>query len=156
LGDLKCSPTDAKTPGLCDDAAVIFADGTLALIMLALWIFCIIDVITTSESDMRNLPKMTWLFIVLILPDIGSIVWLVAGRNWQGRPGSYRSATAARAYPEYDKPGRAVPTNPDDDDAFLKQVRERAEAQRREYDERRRAELKAEEDRLRKRPDGEG
>jgi hypothetical protein len=132
---------------------VIFADGTLALIMLALWIFCIIDVITTSESNMRNLPKMAWLFIVLILPDIGSIAWLVAGRNWQGAGTSFRSATSARAYPEYDRPGRAVPANPDDDEAFLKQVRARAEAQRRDYDERRKRELQDEQDRLHKRPD---
>lgn len=132
---------------------VIFADGTLALVMLALWVFCIIDVITTPEPDVRNLPKMAWLFIVLILPDIGSIVWLVAGRNWQGRPTSYRSATAAAAYPEYDRPGRAVPADPHDDDAFLQQVRQRAEAQRREYQERRRRELQEEQDRLHKRPD---
>jgi hypothetical protein len=135
---------------------VIFADGTLALILLALWVFCLIDVITSAEADIRNLPKMAWLFIVLILPDIGSIAWLVAGRNWQGRTGSYRSNTvAAKAYPEYDRPGRAVPTNPDDDDAFLKQVRERAEAQRREYQERRKRELQEEQDRLRKRPETE-
>ena len=132
---------------------MIFADGTLALVMLALWIFCIIDVITTAETDMRNLPKMAWLFIVLILPDIGSIAWLIAGRNWQGRSVSYRSNTAARAYPEYDRPGRAVPANPDDDEAFLKQVRARAEAQRREYQERRKRELQEEQDRLHKRPD---
>ena len=133
--------------------AVIFADGTLALVMFALWVFCIIDVITTPESDVRNLPKLAWLFIVLILPDVGSIVWLVAGRNWQGRQTSYRSATAAATYPEYDRPGRAVPTDPDDDEAFLLQVRQRAEAQRREYQERRSRELQQEQDRLRKRPD---
>ncbi|HEY2297350.1 MAG TPA: PLD nuclease N-terminal domain-containing protein [Jatrophihabitans sp.] len=128
---------------------MIFADGTLALVMLALWIFCIIDVITTPVP--RNLPKLAWLFIVIILSDIGCIAWLVAGRNWQGRATSYRSNTAARAYPEYDRPGRAVPANPDDDEAFLRQVRERAEAQRREYQARRKRELQEEQDRLHKR-----
>ena len=132
---------------------MIFADGTLALVLLALWVFCLIDVITSSESEIRNLPKMAWLFIVLILPDIGSIAWLVAGRNWQGRSG-YRSAAPA-GYPEYDRPGRAVPADPDDDEAFLKQVRERAEAQRREYQQRRKRELQEEHDRLRKRPEPE-
>ncbi|MGN6454439.1 MAG: PLDc N-terminal domain-containing protein [Steroidobacteraceae bacterium] len=134
---------------------MIFADGTLALVMLGLWIFCIIDVITTP--DPRNLPKMAWLFIVIIIPDIGSIAWLVAGRNWGPNHVPYRSATVAgKAYPEYDRPGRAVPTNPDDDEAFLKQVRERAEAQRREYEARRKRELQEEQDRLRKRPESEG
>lgn len=131
---------------------MILADGTLALVMLALWIFCIIDVITTP--DPRNLPKMAWLAIVIILPDLGSIAWLVAGRNWGRRTAGYRSATVAGSgYPEYDRPGRAVPANPDDDEAFLKQVRERAEAQRREYQERRKRELQDEQDRLHKRPE---
>ena len=131
---------------------MIFADGTLALVMVGLWIFCIIDVITTP--DPRNLPKMAWLFIVIILPDIGSIAWLVAGHNWGPSVSTYRSATVAgTAYPEYDRPGRAVPANPDDDEVFLKQVRERADAQRREYQERRKRELQEEQDRLRKRPE---
>ena len=145
----------APGPYFCHHARVIFADGTLALVMLALWVFCIIDVITSPEADVRNLPKTAWLLIVLILPDVGSIVWLVAGRNWQARTGSFRSATPAAGYPEYDRPGRAVPANAEDDEAFLKQVRERAEAQRREYQERRRRELQEEQDRLHKRPEPE-
>jgi len=128
---------------------VIFADGTLGLVMLALWIFCIIDVITTDESQMRNLPKLAWLAIVLLLPDIGSIAWLVAGRQWQPSQRTYRSNTPARAYPEYDRPGRAVPQNPESDEAFLAQVKARAEAQRRDYELRRRAELAEEENRQR-------
>jgi hypothetical protein len=47
--------------------------------------------------------------------------------------------------PEYDRPGRAVPQNPDDDEAFLRQVRERAEEQRRRAAERAR-ELRQQED----------
>jgi hypothetical protein len=34
-------------------------------------------------------------------------------------------------YPEYDRPGRFSATNPDDDEAFLRQVRQRAEQQTR-------------------------
>lgn len=133
---------------------MLAVDGVFGLLLVGLWIFCIIDVITTP--DPRNLPKMAWLFIVIILPDIGSIAWLVAGRNWGPRTATYRSATVAgTAYPEYDRPGRAVPGNPDDDEAFLMQVRERAEAQRREYQARRKRELQEEQDRLRKRPETE-
>ena len=54
--------------------------GGLGIVLLALWIFCIVDVIVTDEGDVRHLPKMAWLLIVLVLPDIGSIIWLVAGR----------------------------------------------------------------------------
>jgi len=51
-----------------------------------------------------------------------------------------RSNTAARAYPEYDRPGRFAATNPEDDEVFLRQVRERAEEQRRQYREKQRRE----------------
>lgn len=55
-------------------------DGVVALVLLGLWLYCIFDVVTTDESLCRNLPKFMWLMIVFFLPDVGSIVWLVAGR----------------------------------------------------------------------------
>ena len=38
--------------------------------------------LTTPEAACRNLPKLAWIFIVLLLPLVGSIAWLVAGRAW--------------------------------------------------------------------------
>ena len=108
---------------------MLFFDGTLGIVMFALWLFCIIDVITTDQSRIRNLPKLTWLFIVIILPDIGSIIWLVAGHTWE--PQSPAPTPLQRRYPEYDRPGRQTAANPDDDEAFLRQVRDRADQQRR-------------------------
>src|SRR5215475_6746460 len=115
---------------------MLFLDGGFGLILLGLWIFCIIDVITTDESRVRNLPKVLWLIIVLLLPDIGSIVWLIAGHPWE--PKSPPLTRTQRAYPEYDRPGRQEATSPDADEAFLRQLRERAEAQRRKAAEERR------------------
>ena len=59
---------------------MIFGDGVVALALLVLWIFCILDVISTEDVLCRNLPKYVWLLIVIILPDIGSIAWLLLGR----------------------------------------------------------------------------
>ncbi|HJQ44530.1 MAG TPA: PLD nuclease N-terminal domain-containing protein [Jatrophihabitantaceae bacterium] len=131
---------------------MILADGVLGIILIGLWLFCVIDVITTDESQMRNLPKAVWVLIVLILFDIGAILWLVAGRNWQssGARGQQPRGRGA-AFPEYDRPGRYVPTNPDDDDEFLRQIRQRADEQRRSYEAQRKLELQAEEERLKKR-----
>jgi hypothetical protein len=61
---------------------MLFFDGALGLVVFALWIFCIIDVITTPDGSVRNLPKIIWLFVVIGLFDIGAILWLVAGRDW--------------------------------------------------------------------------
>jgi hypothetical protein len=119
---------------------MLFFDGGLALLALGLWLFCIIDVITTPEGEARNLPKIVWLFVVILLSDIGSLAWLIAGRDWSGSGrrdavgyrSDRRSAPGARSsFPSYDRPGRYVPSNPDDDEAFLAQLKARADEQRR-------------------------
>lgn len=106
---------------------MIFLDG--GLLLFALWVFCIIDVIVVDEFRVRNLPKGAWIVIVLLLPDIGSIAWLVAGRPWDSRKGAAPSRVS-REYPEYDRPGRYVPASPEDDEEFLRGLRARAEEQR--------------------------
>ena len=113
---------------------MLIFDGGFALIAFAVWVFCIIDVITTPESECRNLPKVAWIFLVIILFDVGSIAWLVAGRNWgasKGLPYKGNTGRSESRYPEYDRPGRHVPQNPDDDEEFLAKLRARAEEQRR-------------------------
>lgn len=114
----------------------LFGIGIVGVLLFALWLFCIIDVITTAESDMQHLPKILWLLIVIFLPTVGSIVWLVVGRPRSliagtRAPRAQQPPHASR-FPEYDRPGRRVAQNPDDDEAFLRQLRERAEQQRRE------------------------
>lgn len=129
---------------------MLFFDGAFGLVLLALWLFCIIDVITTDESQCRHLPKLLWLLVVILLSDLGSIAWLVAGRPWADADSGYRSSGgSADRFPEYDRPGRFAASNPDDDEAFLRQLRERAEQQRREYRLRREQELRAEQEQQR-------
>ncbi|MEU6430683.1 PLDc N-terminal domain-containing protein [Microbispora sp. NPDC046973] len=108
--------------------------GGFGLVLLALWIFCLFDVIVTAEEDCRNLPKGLWIMIVLFLPEVGSILWLVAGRpQTVTRPGGLPYKGNTGRFPEYDRPGRFVPSNPGDDEEFLRRCRERAEEQRRAY-----------------------
>src|SRR4051794_22714150 len=52
-------------------------EGVVGFALILLWLYCIFDVISTDDVLVRNLPKMVWLFIVIILPDIGSIAWLL-------------------------------------------------------------------------------
>jgi hypothetical protein len=108
---------------------VLFFDGGVGLLFLLLWVYCIFEVITTDEAHIRNLPKLTWLLIVIVLSDIGSIAWLVAGRP-RGAAHPMPDKGGAGVPPEYDRPGRATAHSPDDDAAFLNQLRSRAEEQR--------------------------
>jgi hypothetical protein len=103
-----------------------------ALLELILLVYCVLNVITTPEHEVRNLPKLLWLFLVIVLPLIGGIAWLVAGRpiSGQSRPAGLPYKGNTGRFPEYERPGRAAAQNPEDDEAFLRHLRERAEEQR--------------------------
>jgi hypothetical protein len=106
--------------------------GFVTLFLLGLWIFCLLDVITTDEALCRHLPKILWVLVVLFLPTIGSLLWLIAGRpSVQGNTGGLPYKGNTGRFPEYERPGRFAATNPDDDEEFLRRCRERAEEQRR-------------------------
>ncbi|WP_433654393.1 PLD nuclease N-terminal domain-containing protein [Nocardia sp. CA-128927] len=99
----------------------------VGLLTLALWVYCLIDIITCPDAGIRHLPKLGWLIVVILVPTIGALLWLFVGRPVnEGRP---RSTTG---YAEYDRPGRYVAQDPEADAAFLAGLRERAEQQRAE------------------------
>jgi hypothetical protein len=39
-------------------------------------------VITRDDSQVKHLPKIAWILLVVFLPLVGSIVWFAAGREW--------------------------------------------------------------------------
>jgi len=131
---------------------VVRVYGLMSAIGLVLWIFCIIDAISAREDTVRNLPKLAWIFIVLLFPFVGSVAWLVAGRPQTTERRLHPGERFQPEFPEYDRPGRAAAVDPDKDAEFLRQVRERAEEQRRAYREKRTRELKAENEQ----PDADG
>ena len=59
---------------------MVFFGGALGLLAIGVWIFCIIDAVTTPKDQVRLLPKLAWIAIVVLLIDLGSIAWLLAGR----------------------------------------------------------------------------
>ncbi|MCQ4045189.1 PLD nuclease N-terminal domain-containing protein [Streptantibioticus rubrisoli] len=56
------------------------------LLLLALWIFAFVDCLNTPEQQVRNLPKVVWVLIILLFGEvlIGPIAWLAAGRPRAG------------------------------------------------------------------------
>ena len=109
----------------------------LGVVAFALCVYCLVDVIGSPEHRVRNLPKLAWLLLVLLFPLVGSIAWLAAGRP-EGKERRSSHDREQSAYPEYDRPGRAAAVDPQRDEEFLRRVRERAEEQRRRYEQSRR------------------
>jgi hypothetical protein len=93
--------------------------GLLMLVDLALLVIALIDCLSTDEFSVRNLPKVVWVFLILLFSPIGAIAWFVAGRPQKtpvGRAGQWRPGSG---FPERERPR---PLAPDDDPEFLRSV----------------------------------
>ena len=66
------------------------AEGIVFVALFLFWLWALLDCIATDAALCRNLPKVLWIIIVVILADIGAFAWLLLGRpersSW--RPGS--------------------------------------------------------------------
>ena len=138
---------------------LLFEEGLIPVLMLALWIYCIFDVIASDEVLIRNLPKGIWLMIVIFLPDIGSLAWLLLGRplyaGW--RPGDTTRRTPKRAIGPEDRddfpigPARPAPPRPLESRPPDPRPREAREDRLAAWEE----ELRRREEELRRREQGE-
>ncbi|RPF35446.1 PLD nuclease N-terminal domain-containing protein [Streptomyces sp. TLI_185] len=92
------------------------------LLVLALWIYAFIDCLNTPEEQVRGLPKVVWVIIILLFGEVlvGPIAWLVAGK--------YRGPVPAGGSTpsEWHRNHRAEFVAPDDNPEFLKSLKEEA------------------------------
>jgi hypothetical protein len=84
-------------------------DLIIGFVVLALFIFSLVDVISIYESRIKTLNKLAWVFIIILLPLLGPILWLTLGR--EGRDPAQTPQRAARSQ---------APKGPDDDADFLR------------------------------------
>jgi hypothetical protein len=94
--------------------------GLPVVIELGLLVFCLIECIQTPAEDTRNLAKPWWILLILLIPLVGSIAWLVAGRPVRRHGSVPWPAGRTAGYPEYERPRRS--TAPDDDSDFLREL----------------------------------
>ncbi len=90
------------------------------LLPVFLTIFALVDCIQTDESQVKGIPKVWWILLIVFFPLVGSAAWLLAGKARQPRRNVSWPSTATSGFPEYE---RARPLAPDDDPEFLAQLR---------------------------------
>ncbi|WP_443072800.1 PLD nuclease N-terminal domain-containing protein [Streptomyces sp. WMMC897] len=62
------------------------------LLMLAVWIYAFVECLNTPEQEVRKLPKVAWVLIILLFVPLGPIAWFIAGRPRRNAPyGAVRS-----------------------------------------------------------------
>jgi hypothetical protein len=133
--------------------------GALFIVVLVIWLYCLLDAITSNENDVRSLPKIVWVLIVLFTFEVGAVLWLLFGRprrstgpvqrfggtgryeTWQGR---VRPAGGA---------DRSTRPAPDDDPEFLAGLGRRANDEHKNLLDQWEADLRRREEDLRRRAD---
>ncbi|MGK5442290.1 PLDc N-terminal domain-containing protein [Micromonospora sp. URMC 105] len=91
----------------------------LFAIQIVLAVCALISCLSADEGNIRALPRLAWVLIILFFPLVGSIAWFLAGRKATPvRPGPAGPAPTGR--------DRRRPVAPDDDPEFLESIAERS------------------------------
>jgi hypothetical protein len=82
----------------------------VALAALLLGIYALVDCLRTTGSEVRGLPVPVWVAVIVLLPVVGPLAWLVAGRSHR------------RSGPAQPSSRGSAPKGPDDDEDFLRSL----------------------------------
>ncbi|MCK9872501.1 MULTISPECIES: PLD nuclease N-terminal domain-containing protein [Nocardiopsis] len=113
---------------------MVWLGGLITLVSIVLWVYAFFDALTTPSSEVRTLPKVLWVFVIVLFVPVGAILWLLLGRPRQAAAprGSAPSPTQATASADdldpsdFTKPsGSPHPLGPDDDPEFLRRLNRR-------------------------------
>jgi len=104
------------------------------IVVLGLAVYCFFDVVTTDRRRFRSFGKPLWLLVVL-LPVVGAILWFSLGRP------RHKPRQGPDSVIQLRRPPR--PVAPDDDPEFLRSLDEQARRAKREAQQPRPEDMKA-------------
>jgi len=98
--------------------------------LVVFWIWAVLDCISTDSILVRNIPKTTWLFLVIFIPTIGAVAWLLLGRPEHAGMslGGQRSWLYEERPARTDRPYRPAPLGVEDDPAWQASTKRSAPA----------------------------
>jgi hypothetical protein len=118
--------------------------GLLFVVQLVLAVAALISCLSADEGEIRALPRIAWVLIILFFPLVGGVAWFLAGRP--ARHGAAGPRRPGSGFPENERPRQQAP---DDDPEFLKSLNQRRKEDS-ELFERWEADLRRREEDLRK------
>ncbi|MEU7995982.1 PLD nuclease N-terminal domain-containing protein [Micromonospora sp. NPDC049060] len=122
----------------------------LFVVQIVLAVCALISCLSAEEGEIKALPRIAWVLIILFFPLLGSLAWFAAGRERvPGRPAG--GTPKGRLLPPRERPR---PVAPDDDPEFLRSLGERSRREDGELFRRWEEDLRRREDEMRRR-DGE-
>lgn len=87
----------------------------LGLAVVILTVYTLVDCALFDRNRIRGLPRWVWIFVLILVPVIGPLLWLFVGRGRQGKAGGRVPRSMA----------------PDDDPEFLLRLKREGEQQER-------------------------
>ena len=104
-------------------------------LVVGLTIYALLDAVRTPAREERTLPKWLWVLVTLFFPVVGPVLWLLLGRPKRER-GARGSISLPGAAQRGSTPSMA---SPDDDEAYLRWLKAKAERERASRDAERRS-----------------
>ncbi|WP_407560429.1 PLD nuclease N-terminal domain-containing protein [Streptomyces sp. 184] len=92
------------------------------MIFLGLVIYALIDCATTKKEDAKHLPKFVWILLIVLFPLLGSIGWLLAGRNRRRSAAGGSGGRGLGLGGGTGRERRSTWVAPDDNPEFLKKL----------------------------------
>lgn len=119
------------------------------LAQLVLAVLALISCLSAEEEDIRALPRLVWVLVILLFPIVGPVAWFLAGRP---KPAADSTLPWRNGGTQPDT-SRSRPVAPDDNPEFLKSLDSGADerAKDRELFDQWEEDLKRREDELRRR-----
>ena len=99
------------------------------IVTVVFLIFCLIDCVQTDADLVRNLPKVGWIVLIVLLPLVGGVAWLIAGRPPREASSAavpWRSTRTA-GFPESERPSSAGSSVNSEIDDRLRRDQERVD-----------------------------
>jgi hypothetical protein len=56
--------------------------AVMSVVLLVVVIGALADIITRHDGQVKHLPKIVWVLLVVLLPLVGSILWFAVGREY--------------------------------------------------------------------------
>lgn len=91
----------------------------LGIAMLVLWVWSLAESLLTPRDQVRLLPKVAWVVLIVLLGPVGAVAWLALGRP-RREPGTARVGYGSPAERSAPTERRRPVRGPDDDPDFLR------------------------------------
>ncbi len=116
---------------------MVWLGGLITLLTIVLWGSAFFDALTCPAEEVRTLPTVLWLLIIVLFAVVGPLLWLFLGRPHTRSDTAVSSSVPVSSADHLDpsdfhRPsGRSRPLGPDDDPEFLRRLaREKEQEQR--------------------------